>query len=155
MKLIKLIRAGSEHTMFGEGIMGMEFIYNNDFILHLWSNVPPEQIFAVSSENTAFYEKIVEGENAGHLIFDKKGYIHFQRKMTPSPKKCSCAPKFFSLFSPKMLLFSNKFLSEKIFKTSFPIKKVIFIFIAERSLPSITVVLPFSRKIVFFEKTAK
>ncbi len=38
MKLIKLIRARSEHTMFGEGILGMEFIYNNDFILHLFTN---------------------------------------------------------------------------------------------------------------------
>ncbi len=38
MKLIKLIRARPEHTMFGEGILGMEFIYNNDFILHLFIN---------------------------------------------------------------------------------------------------------------------
>ncbi len=36
MKLIKLIRARLEHTMFGEGKLGMEFIYNNDFILHLF-----------------------------------------------------------------------------------------------------------------------
>ncbi len=33
------------------------------------------------------------------------------------------AKKFFSLFSPKMLLSSKKLLDEKIFKTSFPIKK--------------------------------
>ncbi len=38
MKLIKLIKARPEHTMFGEGILGMEFIYNNDFILHLFIN---------------------------------------------------------------------------------------------------------------------
>ncbi len=35
MKLIKLTTASPEHTMFGEGILGMEFIYNNDFLLHL------------------------------------------------------------------------------------------------------------------------
>ncbi len=38
MKLIKLIRARSEHTMFGKGIPDIEFIYNNDFILHLFIN---------------------------------------------------------------------------------------------------------------------
>ncbi len=38
MKLIKLIRARPECTMFGEGILGMEFVYNNDFILHLFIN---------------------------------------------------------------------------------------------------------------------
>ncbi len=36
MKLIKLIRARPEHTMFGEGILNMEFIYNDDFVLHLF-----------------------------------------------------------------------------------------------------------------------
>ncbi len=42
MKLIKLIRARPEHTMFGEGILDMEldmeFVYNDDFILHLFIN---------------------------------------------------------------------------------------------------------------------
>ncbi len=36
MKLIKLIRARPEHTMFGKGILDMEFVYNDDFILHLF-----------------------------------------------------------------------------------------------------------------------
>ncbi len=44
-------------------------------------------------------------------------------------------PKFFPLFSPKTLLFLEKLLNEKIFKTSFPIKKVIFIFVAGCPLP--------------------
>ncbi len=35
-KLIKLITAGPERTMFGEGILGMKFIYNDDFLLHLF-----------------------------------------------------------------------------------------------------------------------
>ncbi len=44
--------------------------------------------------------------------------------MTPSPKKkWSCPQKFFFPFSPKILLFSKKLLNEKIFKSSFPIKK--------------------------------
>ncbi len=33
MKLIKLITARPERTMVGEGILSMEFIYNNDFLL--------------------------------------------------------------------------------------------------------------------------
>ncbi len=32
MKLIELIRARSEHTMFGKGILDMEFVYNEEFI---------------------------------------------------------------------------------------------------------------------------
>ncbi len=38
MKLIKLIRAEPEHTLFGEGILDMEFVYNDDFILHSFIN---------------------------------------------------------------------------------------------------------------------
>ncbi len=38
MKLIKLIRARPEHTMFGERILDTEFIYTDDFILHLFIN---------------------------------------------------------------------------------------------------------------------
>ncbi len=38
MKLIKLIRARSEHTMFSEGILDMEFVYYDNFILHLFIN---------------------------------------------------------------------------------------------------------------------
>ncbi len=38
MKLIKLIRARPEHTIFREGILGIEFIYNNGFILRLFNN---------------------------------------------------------------------------------------------------------------------
>ncbi len=37
MKLIKLIRAKPEHTIFGEGIPDMEFVYD-DFILHFFIN---------------------------------------------------------------------------------------------------------------------
>ncbi len=55
--------------------------------------------------------------------------------MTPSPKKWLCPPKIFFPFSPKMLLFPKKLLDKKIFKTSFPIKKVIFFLVARRLLP--------------------
>ncbi len=38
MKMIKLIRARAEHTIFGEGILDMKLVYNDDFILHLFIN---------------------------------------------------------------------------------------------------------------------
>ncbi len=70
--------------------------------------------------------------------------------------------KFFSPFSPKMLLFSKKLLNEKIFKTSFPIKKVIFIFVSRRPIPFKRDLAPrngfllffFSRKYSFFWKNS-
>ncbi len=56
--------------------------------------------------------------------------------MAPS-KKWSFTPKiFFPPFSPKMLFFSKKLSDEKNIQTSFPIKKVIFIFVAGRPLPA-------------------
>ncbi len=36
MKLIKLITARPEYTMFGKGILCTELIYNNDFLSHLF-----------------------------------------------------------------------------------------------------------------------
>ncbi len=73
------------------------------------------------------------------------------------------SPKFLFLpFSRKMLLSSKKLLDEKIFKTSFPIKKVIFIFVARPSLSfkrekglglyKYAFFLPFYWKIQFFFK---
>ncbi len=69
------------------------------------------------------------------------------------------SPKnFFPRFPPKMLLFSKKLLNEKIFKTSFSLKKVIFIFIARHPLPLKETrppgnsFLPFSQKIQLFLK---
>ncbi len=38
MNLIKLIRARPEYTMFSERILDMEFVYNDNFILHLFFN---------------------------------------------------------------------------------------------------------------------
>ncbi len=38
MKLVKLIRARPEHTMLDKGILDVEFVYNDDFILHLLIN---------------------------------------------------------------------------------------------------------------------
>ncbi len=61
-------------------------------------------------------------------------HVNFGRKMTPSPKKLSCPPKIFLLFFQKMLFSSKKLLDEKIFQTTFPMKKVIFIFITRRPL---------------------
>ncbi len=73
-----------------------------------------------------------------------------------SLKKWSYPPKFFSPFFRKIYLFSKKLLDEKIFKTSFPIKNVIFIFAAKcpllfrRVLAPKNGFLPFSRKIPLF-----
>ncbi len=54
--------------------------------------------------------------------------------MTSSLKNWSCPPKIFP-FSWKMLIYSNKLLDEKTFKTPFPIKRVKLIFISKRSFP--------------------
>ncbi len=37
-RLIKLIRAKPEHTMFGDGILDIEFVYKDNFVLHLFIN---------------------------------------------------------------------------------------------------------------------
>ncbi len=96
----------------------------------------------------------------------KKGYIHFWRRAPPSLKKCSCSTKmFFHIFSENVA-FSKKLLDKKIFDTSFPIKKVIFIFIASLPLPykrdlaprnGYSVIRSFLEKYSFFlfEKTVK
>ncbi len=68
--------------------------------------------------------------------------------------------KFFPIFS-KNVVFFKKIVNEKIFKTSFSIKKVTFIFVAKcrplpikRDLGPRNGFLPFSQKIqFFFEKT--
>ncbi len=120
--------------------------------------LPPEQFFAVSLENAAFSEKIIYQENIQHLIFDNKGYIYFWRKMTTSPKKGSCFPNIFFPIFFKNVAFSKKLVGEKIFKISFPIEKVIFIFVARNSLPFKRDLaprngfLPFSQKIQLFLK---
>ncbi len=63
------------------------------------------------------------------------------------------SPKnFFLWFSPKMLLFSKKLLNGKIFKTSFPIKKVIFIFAAWRPVPFKKELGPRNGFLPFFQK---
>ncbi len=72
------------------------------------------------------------------------------------------SPKiFFSIFN-KNVVFSEKLLNEKIFQTSFPIKKIIFIFVAERPLPFKRDLgrrncgfAIFSENTAFFENTAK
>ncbi len=78
--------------------------------------------------------------------------------MTPSPKKWSCPPKIFSPLSPKILFFSKKLLSDKIFETSFLIKRFIFILVArrllsfKRDLGPRNGFLAFSQKITHFWK---
>ncbi len=87
----------------------------------------------------------------------------FGPKRLLSLKNCQMRPQNnFSRFSLKIQLFSKKLLNEKILKTSFPIKKVIFIFVARRLLPFKRDLGPkngflaFSQKITpFFEKITK
>ncbi len=71
--------------------------------------------------------------------------------MTPS-KKLSFPLKIFSPFSPKILLFSRKLLNKKIFNTSFPIKKIIFIFVATRLFPLKRYLGPRNSFMPFFQK---
>ncbi len=66
--------------------------------------------------------------------------------MTQCPKNGHVPKIFFRHFFRKLLFSSKKLLDEKIFKTSFPIKKVIFIFVARCPLLSKGTWLP---KIVF------
>ncbi len=68
-----------------------------------------------------------------HMCWDrqKEKTLYFWRKITPFFKKWSClAPKIFSPFSPKMLLFFEKIVKWKNIQNLISIKKVIFIFIA-------------------------
>ncbi len=77
-------------------------------------------VYADSSENTAFYEKIVSYENIYHLICDKKSYFHFWRKMNPS-KKCSCPPKIvFRHFLGKYCFLRKNCYIKKYSKLHFP-----------------------------------
>ncbi len=69
--------------------------------------------------------------------------------------------KIFFPISPKMLLFSKKLLDEKIFKTSFRIKRYIHfqrqmpLSVQKRLGPQKRVFAVFSEDKAFFEKTAK
>ncbi len=74
---------------------------------------------------------------ASNFICDKRGSINFCRKIKiPLQKNAyvNTLKFFFSIFSRRMLLSSKKLWYEKIFETSFPIKKVIFIFVVRRPL---------------------
>ncbi len=55
-------------------------------------------------------------------------------------------------FPPKILLFSKKLLNENILKTLFPIKKVIFIFVAKSFLPFKRDLVPGNGFCHFFRK---
>ncbi len=57
-------------------------------------------------------------------------YIKNARVNVPPPQK-----NFFSLFSQRMILSLKKLLYEELFETSFPKRKVIFIFVIRRPFP--------------------
>ncbi len=109
-------------------------------------------IFSFLRKYNFFRKNCLTHENILHLICAKKSYIHFLCRMTPL-KNAHVSPKFFSPFFPKMLLFSKKLLDEKIFRTSFLIKKA-HIYFRRQTAPSFQKGLG-SRKwffAIFFQK---
>ncbi len=78
------------------------------------------------------------------LHFPLKRLHLFSSSDCPFSSKGTWLPETngFSQFSRKMLLSLEKLLDEKIFKISFPVKKVILIFVARRLFPSKRAWLP-------------
>ncbi len=79
--------------------------------------------------------------------------------MTPSSKKWSCPPKIFFHFLQKCCFLKKKLLNEKIFKTSFSIRKVIPIYFRRHTPRSLQKrlapqkrFLPLFQKILLFLK---
>ncbi len=95
----------------------------------------PKIFFLIFSKKCCFFRKNVTWENIQNLISHKRGYIHFCRQMPPSLQKRLRPPKrFFAVFSENysFFFFLKKQLNNKIFDTSFAIKKVMLIFGARR-----------------------
>ncbi len=81
-----------------------------------------------------FSEKVLNEKNIQNLISHKEGYIHFRHR-TPFPSKDTWAPETVVWpFSQKIQPFLKKLLNNKVFCTSFVIKKIILIFGARRLL---------------------
>ncbi len=70
-----------------------------------------------------------------HPISHRKGYSHFCRPTLRSPWKWSSLKELFFAVILENIVFSEKIVKWKIFKTSMPTKKVILIFVA-RHRPS-------------------
>ncbi len=49
--------------------------------------ISPKTFFPIFFKNVAFFGKIVKWKNIQNLISDKKGYIHFRRRTSPSHEK--------------------------------------------------------------------
>ncbi len=85
-----------------------------------WSNVSPERFFTVSSENTAFFEKIVKYKNFWHVIFHKKGFIiHFSSPDAPFHSKGTWLPETVFRWGSfwKIKLFLKTLLNNKVLGT--------------------------------------
>ncbi len=88
----------------------------------------------VFSKKLLFFEKIVKWKNIQNLISHKKVIFIFVAGR-PLPFKRDLGPRNWVLpFSQKIQLFLKKLLNNKVFSTSFGIKKVMLIFGARRSL---------------------
>ncbi len=119
----------------------------------------PQNSFLQFSQKILLYPKKLFNIKIFSIQFSIKKVIFIFSVRWPLLLKNNHVPqKFFPPFSPKMLLFLKKLLDEKIFKTSFSIKKVIFIFVArcplpfKRDLDLINGFLSFSPKIQIFLK---
>ncbi len=93
-----------------------------------------QNFFPIFSKTVAFFGKIVKWKTIQNLISHKKGYIHFCRQTSPSFKR-DLGPETMVLpFFQKIQPFLKKLLKNKVFSTSFVIKKVTLTFCARRLL---------------------
>ncbi len=122
----------------------------------------PQNIFLQFPQKILLFSKKLYNMKIFSIWFlIKKGYIFIFSVRWPLLKMVMPAKYFFPYFLQNCSFFRKKLLDEKIFKTSFPIKKVIFIFVDGHSFPSKetwppeTVFLPFSQKIQHFWKNSK
>ncbi len=128
MKLTWLVRA---HPRVNSIIFG-----NNrpNSTTDMGENVPPKSVFSAFIQPVwVFLRKKLK--NSISYPSHKKGYIFITVIWHLGPSNMVTPPKnFFSWLFWKIVFFFEKTVEWKIFKTSFPTKKVILIFVARRSL---------------------
>ncbi len=122
--------------------------------------VPQKFLFVIFFENVAFLEKNVKWKNIQNLVSHKKGYIHFRCQTSPSLQKGFGLRNGFSPFSRKIQLSiwgGGELLNNKIFSTSFVIKKRVRLIFGARRSHSLKMVrcvpeMVFSENTTFFLK---
>ncbi len=126
---------------------------------HIWGKVWPKTSYSGVSQTVWDFSKKKFKNIIRHPISHTKGYIHFCCLTSHSLKNGHAPQKLFFAVILENIVFFEKIVKWKIFKTSRPSKKVILIFIARRPpLPRKTVYPPtnsfsnFSKNSAFFEK---